>query len=626
MFKLMKSLKQYWWQIGIAFIFIVIQVYLQLLLPDCMSKIASITSSPTLSEGTYNINAIFPSGVFVFSSLTGNKVTDIWIIGGYMTIYSLSALLAAVGQTLTVSYVGANFGRITRENLFKKVSAFSLGEYDRFGTASLITRTTNDIEQVQQLVTMGLRIIVMSPVTLIVAIIMIVNKDARLALIIAITIPVIIVLVIVLLSVAGPLFKKIQLAIDRVTLVLRESLTGVRVVRAFNQEKQESERFDEANGYMTKMITKVGRVMSLANPIITVLFDLTFIGIYYYGFTLMDGTTIVKGTLIDFSNLANVMASAQYAMQIMMSFMMFSMLLIMIPRASACAKRINAVLDTEISIKDPENPAKVEQRSGTVEFVDVTFTFPDASLPTLSGISFSAKPGSTTAIIGSTGSGKSSIINLIPRFYDVTAGQVLVDGVDVRKYSQHDLRDKIGFVPQQVLLFSGTIKDNILFGNSHATNDEINKAIDVAQASHFINKQEEGINSIVSQGGKNFSGGQKQRLAIARALVKKPEIYIFDDSFSALDFKTDIKLRTALKDYTTDSSVIIVAQRVSTIIDADNIIVLNEGKIVGQGTHKQLLKNCQIYQEIVFSQLDEEEIKKTMQLGKQVLTMEGGDE
>lgn len=623
MFKLFRYLKHYWWQIIIAFIFIVAQVYLQLLLPDCMSKIASITTDTMYSPETYT--TIFSSGMFYFTQMSGDKVTDIWIIGGYMTAFSFCVLICAFGQSLVVSYIGANFGRLIRGDMFKKVESFSLGEYDKFGTASLITRTTNDIEQVQQLITMGLRIIVMSPVTLVVAVIMIVGKDARLALIIAFTIPVIIIVVGILLIIAAPLFRKIQDAIDRVTLVLRESLTGVRVVRAFNQEKQESERFDEANQNMTKMITKVGRVMSFANPVITILFDITYIGIFYYGFTLMDNVAVTGG-VIDFSNLANVMASAQYAMQIMMSFMMFSMLLIMIPRASACAKRINAVLDTEISIKDPKNPAKVEQKLGTVEFKEVTFTFPDATMPTLSGISFSTKPGSTTAIIGSTGSGKSSIINLIPRFYDVTAGQVLVDNVDVRNYTQHDLREKIGFVPQQVLLFSGTIKDNLKFGNENATDEEINDAVRVAQAEHFISKKEEGLDSEVSQGGKNFSGGQKQRLAIARALVKRPEIYIFDDSFSALDFKTDIKLRTALKDYTKNSSVLIVAQRVSTIIDADNIIVLNDGKIVGQGTHSQLLKSCDVYREIVFSQLDEDEIKKTMQLGKQVLATEGGAE
>ncbi|HOC80885.1 MAG TPA: ABC transporter ATP-binding protein [Bacilli bacterium] len=417
-----------------------------------------------------------------------------------------------------------------------------------------------------------------------------------------------------------PLFKKLQVAIDDVTKVLRASLTGVRVVRAFNQEEKEKTRFSKVNRNLTNLITKVGRTMSFASPLISIFFDLTYFAIFLFGFAIIDGTA-------NDARLDNILVTSQYAMHIMMSFLMFSMLLINIPRAGVSARRINQVLDTKIIIKDPDSPLEITSKDyGHVRFEDVTFAFPDSQVPTLQNITFEAKPGQVTAIIGSTGSGKSSIINLIPRFYDVSKGRVLVDGVDVRDYIQKDLRDKIGFVPQQALLFSGTIRDNMNFGKPNSTDEEIRSALEVAQAARFVSKKENGFEAEVSQGGKNFSGGQKQRLAIARALIKKPEIYIFDDSFSALDFKTDIRLRTALKQYTKQASVIIVAQRVSSIMDADNILVLNEGKIVGQGKHQELLKKCQVYQEIVFSQMDESEIKRTLEIKKQVLLAEGGDE
>ena len=634
MIKLLRYLKPYWWQTVIVIVFLVFQSYLSLLLPDCMSKIASmVTDGVSRGDGTYNPENIAGLANFVpFAVIDGTSRSitgDIWIVGVYMMIISALVFLSTILVSLTVSYIGAGFGKKIRADIFEKVNSFSLGEYEKIGTASLITRTTNDVEQVQQLVVMGLRIIIASPVTLIVAVIMILTKDARLALIIAVTIPIILIVVIVLLAIAGPLFKKIQDATDRVTMVLRESLTGIRVIRAFNQEEKEAKRFDEANLDMTKIMTKVGRVMSVANPIISILFNLTYIAIYFFGFSLIDGTVfnpLLNSQNTAMANLGNIMASAQYAMQIMMAFMMMSFLLIMIPRATTSAKRINEVLDVNNAIIDPKIPVKPNTDiKGVIEFKNVTFTFPDAAVPTLSNISFKTRPGSTTAIIGSTGSGKSSIINLIPRFFDVTQGEVLVDGIKTDQYRQIDLRNKIGFVPQQALLFSGTIKDNIKFGNPNASDEDVVAALDVAQASHFVSKKENGINSPVSQGGKNFSGGQKQRLAIARALARKAEIYVFDDSFSALDFKTDIKLRTALKEYTKNASVIIVAQRVSTIIDADNIIVLNDGKIVGQGTHNTLLNSCDVYKEIVFSQLDKDEIKKTIELSKQVSNVEGGD-
>lgn len=599
MFKLFRYLKPKIWLILIVFILIGAQAYTQLMLPDYMGDITSIATGRTI---------------------VADKTAAIWDVGIKMIIIALITIIIAFATSLTVSYIGAFFGKKVRAEVFRKVISFSLGDYDRIGTASLMTRTTNDVEQVQNLITMGLRTIVMSPVILVVAIIRVLTTDARLALILAFSIPVIILTIIILFSIAMPLFKKIQEAIDDVAKVMRESLTGVRVVRAFNQEKREWTRFSVVNEKLTNMITKVGRTMSFANPIISILFDLTYFGIFLFGFAMIDGSAEVV-------NLEYILEASQYAIHIMMAFLMFSMLLIMFPRASVSAKRINQVLDTPIVVKDPLEPqTALCNQCGYVKFEDVTFTFPDSEIPTLTDISFEAKPGQVTAIIGSTGSGKSSIINLIPRFYDVSKGRVLVDGVDVRDYSQKDLRDKIGLVPQQALLFSGTIRENLIYGKADATDEEIASALEVAQAARFVSKKENTINAEVSQGGKNFSGGQKQRLAVARALVKKPEIYIFDDSFSALDFKTDIRLRTALKAYTKKSAVIIVAQRVSSIMDADNIIVLNEGRIVGQGKHQDLLKSCQVYQEIVYSQMDVSEIKRTLELKKQVLLAEGGDE
>lgn len=470
---------------------------------------------------------------------------------------------------------------------------------------------------------MGIRVFVVSPVTLVVAVLKTLDANAQLALVLAIALPLVTIVVIITFIFASPLFERIQREIDRVTLVFREGLTGVRVIRAFNQQKKEAKRFDDANRSMTDITIKVGHTVSFVSPIISIIMELTYLGIFFYAFAIMDGTPL---SAVDGNAIGTTMAVAQYSQQIMMSFIMFAMIFIMVPRASASAKRINAVLELKPSVNDLKSSSQETSIKGQVEFKDVTFAFPQSSAPTLQHINFIAKPGQITAIIGSTGSGKSTVINLIPRFYDATEGQVLVDNVDVREYTQHDLRDKIGFVPQQALLFTGSIKENLRFGKEDATDEQMWEAADVAQATHFINKNADKLDTVVSQGGKNFSGGQKQRLAIARALVKKPEIYIFDDAFSALDFKTDIKLRTALREYTKQSSVLIVAQRVTTIIDADNIIVLNEGKIVGQGKHKELLLNCDVYREIVFSQLDPDEINKTMVLGKQALTSEGGDQ
>jgi len=608
MLKLMRYLKSVWWQLIIVLTLLTIQAYLQLELPTEMSAITKVVTS-----GARNLDG----------TLTAAGINEIWRVGFIMIAIAGAIALIAIVVSLLNSYIAANFGKRVRADIYKAVTNYSPTEFDKIGTASLITRTTNDVSQVQQVILMGIRIIVVSPVTLVVAVLKTLQANAQLAIVLAIALPIVTIVVIVTFIFAAPLFEKIQREIDRVTLVFREGLTGVRVIRAFNQQKKEAKRFDDANSSMTDITIKVGRTVSFVSPIISIIMELTYLGIFFYAFAIMDGTPL---SAVDGNAIGTTMAVAQYSQQIMMSFIMFAMIFIMVPRASASAKRINAVLELKPSVYDLKQDAPVTSVKGQVEFKDVTFSFPQANAPTLQHISFTAKPGQITAIIGSTGSGKSTVINLIPRFYDASEGQVLVDNVDVREYTQHDLRDKIGFVPQQALLFTGTIKDNLRFGKADATDENIWEATDVAQATHFISKNADKLDTVVSQGGKNFSGGQKQRLAIARALVKKPEIYIFDDAFSALDFKTDIKLRTALREYTKKSSVLIVAQRVTTIIDADNIIVLNDGKIVGQGKHKDLLLNCDVYREIVFSQLDPDEINKTMLLGKQALTSEGGDQ
>lgn len=598
MIKLFKYFRSTWWEVLISLILVAGQAYAQLQLTDYMGKITQIVQ-------------------------TGGDVNEIWIQGGIMIGISVLVLTLAVGTGLLIGHATSVLAKNVRRSIYDKVSEFSLAEYDNFGTSTLLTRITNDVQTVKDTYTMSLRTMVMSPVTLIVAIIMVLTKDASLAIVLAISLPIIVITIIVLCVVSIPKFKKIQEAIDHVTVVMREQLTGVRVVRAFNQQEYERARFGQANDKVKNITIKVERIMTSANPIITVVFNMTYIAIFFYGFARLDGI-FIQSDVSD--TLSNMMVVAQYTMQIMMSFMMFAMILIMIPRGQVSAKRINAILETENTVLDKKDTSLAlnnKQGKGVIEFKDVSFTFPDAQDPMLHHISFKTKPGEMTAIIGSTGSGKSTLINLIPRFYDVSEGAILFDGVDIRDYSQKDLRDMIGFVPQQALLFSGTIKDNMLFGNQNASDEDIKKALDVAQATHFVNKKEEGINARVSQGGKNFSGGQKQRLAIARALVKKPEVFIFDDSFSALDFKTDIKLRRALKDYVKDASMIVVAQRVSSILNADNIIVLDDGEIVGQGKHEQLLKSCPTYLDIVLSQLDPDEIDKTMKLGQQI--MEGGE-
>jgi ATP-binding cassette, subfamily B, multidrug efflux pump len=603
--KLLRYLRPIWWLILIDVVLLVAQSYFALLIPELMTNITKIMEYPQSYMNDmqslinlWNIHWISPSG---------DRMKDTLIIGGIMIVFAGGFLLCAFASSIITSHIGAFYGKSVRHDLFHKVTSMSVGEYHDFGTASLITRTTNDIEQTQASIQMGLRIMIMSPVSLAIAIVLICTSDPKLGLIVACVIPVLILVAVVLLSLATPLFKKLQDNMDKLTSVLRESLKGVRVIRAFNQENREFSRFDKANKNLVDVGIRVDRIMSFGSPIIGICFDATYVAIYVYGFARYDGAA--SSTALDF---AGIITSAEYAMSLMQSFMMFMFLFILLPRASACAKRINEVFASVNPINEPAQPKASSENNGLVEFKEVTFTFPKASTPTLSAVNFRAEPGKTTAIIGSTGSGKSTVVNLLPRFYDVSAGQVLIDGVDVRDYEKGVLRGKLGFVPQTAQLFRGTLRENIAFGKEGASDDEIREALRIAQASEFTDSLPGGLDFEVEQDGKNFSGGQKQRLAIARALVRKPEVYVFDDSFSALDFKTDVHLRQALKGYTAHSTILIVAQRVSTIIDADNIIVLNEGKVVGEGKHGDLLKTCPIYEEIVESQLDKEEIAKTM--------------
>ena len=583
---------------------IVAQCYLQLMLPEYMGKITTLITSDS-----------------------PDKINQIWINGSYMILISIGVVVLATIQNFTGATLSAYVGRELRTEMFHKVNHISLTEYNKFGTATLITRTTNDIEQVKNYVLMAVRIIVMSPTYMIIGLIKTLTQDAMLSIVLAICIPLILLFMAILLKFATPLFKSLQTKIDNLTIVVRENLTGVRVIRAYNQQRVEYKKFDKANKDMTQTVTKVGKIMSFTNPLISIIFNLCFIGIYALGFYLLNGLNAGDpqiGNLI-----SNVAVVAQYSLQIMQSFMMLAMIFIMLPQASACSKRIAEVLDVkdneQIDNVDKEEYEKFKNKTtrGVLAFNNVTFTYPDSDTPCIENVSFKTKPGKMLAIIGSTGAGKSTVINLIPRFYDATKGNITLDGVDITKIPIKDLRDSIGFVPQKAVLFKGTIKDNIRFGKKDATDEEINEALSVAQTEHFISKLPKGLDSFVSQGGKNFSGGQKQRLSIARALVKKPEVYVFDDSFSALDFKTDAKLRAALKTYVGDSTMIVVAQRVSSILDADTIVVLNEGKVAGIGNHEDLLKNCPIYQDIVKSQLDPDEVEKTLKMSREAEN-EGG--
>ena len=574
MIKLFRFLKPYSKYVAAVLILLFLQTMAELYLPTLMSDI--------VNKGIVN-----------------GDTSYIVRIGGIMLLVAAGSAIFTIVASYLSSIAATAFGRDLRRVVFTKAERFSLHEFDKVGTSSMITRTTNDITQVQQVTIMMMRFMVTAPIMAVGGIIMAMSKDKKLTLVLAVAIPVLAIVIAIIARKAIPMFKVMQKKIDSINLVMRENLTGIRVVRAFNRIDDERKRFEEVSYDYTTTAIKVNKMMAFVMPVMMFVMSVTSISIIWFG-----GIRIDNGDM----QVGDMMAFLQYAMQIMFSFIMLAMMFVMIPRAEASAERINEVLDMEPEINDPTKPSDADIERGYVEFKDVTFSYPGAEEPAISNINFSVRPGETTAIIGGTGSGKSTLINLIPRFYDVQSGSILVDGVDVRELTQENLRKKIGFVPQKAVLFTGTIGENIRYGKEGASDEEVVHASEIAQAAGFISKIKEGYDSHIAQGGNNVSGGQKQRLSIARALIGKPEIYIFDDSFSALDFKTDAKLRAALKDETKDATVIIVAQRVSTVMDADRIIVLDEGKVVGIGTHRELLKSNEIYREIVASQLSEEEL------------------
>ncbi len=526
----------------------------------------------------------------------------ILLTGLQMLGISLVSMAAAVSIMLLSSRVGAKLAATLREKLYQKVLSFSSKEFREFSTASLITRSTNDIQQIQMLMAMLFRVVVYAPIMGVGGFLKVLGaSDGSMAWVIGTAIIAILSIVMTLFIIAMPKFKKLQDLIDKLNLVSREILTGLPVIRAFHKEKEEEERFDTANRDLMKTNMFVNKAMSLMMPTLMLVMNGITLLIIWVG-----GHGVDEGIL----QVGDMMAFIQYTMQIVMSFLMISMISIMLPRASVSAKRINEVLETEADIKDPAQPKQFDaSKKGIVEFKNVSFQYPDADEELLKNINFTAKPGQTTAIIGSTGSGKSTIVNLIPRFYDVTEGEILIDGVNVKEVTQKDLRDVIGFVPQKGVLFSGTIESNIKYSNEDMSDEQMKMAAEIAQATEFIEAKENKYASEIAQGGNNVSGGQKQRLSIARAIAKNPEIFVFDDSFSALDYKTDSKLREALKEKTENKTVIIVAQRINTILNADQIIVLEEGEVVGKGTHKELMENCETYQQIATSQLSKEELE-----------------
>lgn len=523
-----------------------------------------------------------------------------------MLVYACIGMIAAIIVGFIASRVGAKIAMNLRNKVFAKVVSFSNAQMDQFSTASLITRNTNDIQQIQMVLTILLRIVLYAPVLCVGGILKVINTDLSMAWIIVVGAIAIICVVAVLFCVAMPKFKLMQKLVDGVNLVAREILTGLPVIRVFSRDKYEQKRFDDANMKLYKTQLFTNRVMTFMMPVMTLVMNGITLLVIWFGSKGIDAGNIQVG---------DMMAFMTYSMMIVMSFLMITMISIMLPRAGVAADRVNEVLNTEITIKEPQQPKQISGK-GTVTFKNVSFKYSNADDNVLNNISFEAKPGQTTAIIGSTGSGKSTLINLIPRLYDVTDGQILIDGVDIREISKHDLRAKLGYVPQKGVLFSGTIASNIKYGKEDATDDEMKLAAQIAQSVEFIEKKEEGYDAPIAQGGSNVSGGQKQRLSIARAVAKKPDIFIFDDSFSALDFKTDKALRKALADNTGDSTVIIVAQRISTILHADQIIVLDDGKVAGIGTHSELLRNCDVYRQIAVSQLSQKEIDATLKQGQ----------
>ena len=585
MIKLLKNLtKKEWFLALISLILIIVQVWLELKMPDYMSEITVLVQTE------------------------GSQMSDIIKNGAYMLGCAFGSLVSAVIVGYLVATVAANFSKSVRKKLFDKVEDLAMSEVNGFSTSSLITRTTNDITQVQMLVAMGLQFMIKAPITAIWAITKILNKSWQWSMTTGIAVLILLTVISILTIIVMPRFKIVQKLTDKINGVTRENLTGIRVVRAFNAENYQENKFEDVNTKLTNQQMYNQKKFAIMQPVMYLVMYFLTLAIYFIGAYLIRDASMVNklglfGDMVVFSS---------YAMQVIMSFLMLAMIFMMLPRAQVSANRINEVLDTDITIKDGNINTNKTNEVGTVEFKNVSFKYPDADEYLLKNISFKANKGETVAFIGSTGSGKSTLINLVPRFYDATEGEVLVDGVNVKDYTQEFLHNKIGYVPQKAVMFNGTVNSNIAYGDNgkgEISEEKIKKAIEVAQGKEFVEKMNEKYDTHIAQGGTNVSGGQKQRLAIARAIARNPEIYIFDDSFSALDYKTDSLLRKALKEYTKDATSLIVAQRIGTIMNADKIIVLEDGVSVGMGTHKELLKNCDVYKEIALSQLSEEELE-----------------
>ncbi|WP_312060199.1 ABC transporter ATP-binding protein [Anaerotignum sp.] len=584
---MIKLLKRFdvseWVQVLISLIFIVAQVWLDLKLPDYMSEITR------------------------YSQMPGGEMLDIWLAGGKMMLCAMGSLISSIIVGFFGARIAASFSRRIRSLLFAKVDSFSMEEMNRFSTDSLITRSTNDITQVQQFITMGLQLLIKAPIMVVWALVKISGKGFEWTVATGVAVGVMAVVIALLMLFVMPKFRKMQVLTDNLNRVTRENLTGLRVVRAYNAEGYQEKKFESANQELTSTQLFTNRGMAVMMPMMTALMSGLSLAIYWIGAYLINGAQAMDRLTL----FSNMVVFSSYAMQVIMSFMMLVMIFVMLPRASVSGKRINEVLDTQATILDGDKCQGKDGLVGHVEFKNVSFKYPGASDYVLEDISFTAKKGETVAFIGSTGSGKSTLVSLIPRFYEVTSGEVIVDGINVKEYKQEELYNKIGYVPQKAVMFRGTVSSNVGFGDNgkhKPEQKEIETAIKIAQGSDFVEKMDHQYEAVISQGGSNVSGGQKQRLAIARAVCRKPEMYIFDDSFSALDYKTDRILRSALKKETAGVTNLIVGQRIGTIMDADQIIVLDEGKIVGKGTHKELLNTCAVYKEIAMSQLSEEEL------------------
>ena len=584
---MVKLLKKLTWKdfilAAVAFVFIIVQVWLSLTMPDYMSEITKLVQTK------------------------GSKMNDILIAGGKMLACALGSLLAAVCTSICASKISSNFSANLRGQVFHKVQSFSMEEIGNFSTASLITRSTNDITQVQMLIVMGLEVLLKAPIMAVWALCKISTKNWQWTASTGVAVVVLLSFVFVCVAVALPKFKKLQSLTDNLNRVTRENLTGLNVVRAYNAEGYQQKKFNDANDELTKTQLFANRTMGTMMPGIQMVMNGLMLAIYWIGAYLISNAQMFDKLTI----FSDMIVFTQYAMQVVLSFMMLVMIFVLLPRASVSAKRINEVLDMPLSIKDGTKENGIDGKKGEVEFRNVSFCYPDAEKDVIEDISFTAHKGETIAFIGSTGCGKSTVINMIPRFYDATKGEVLVDGVNVKEYTQKALRNKIGYVSQKAVLFTGSIKSNVAYGDNGTkgfTDDDVKQAVETAQAKEFVDKTEGGIDAFVAQGGSNFSGGQKQRLSIARAICRRPEILIFDDSFSALDYKTDRVLRDTLRKTCADATRFIVAQRIGTIRDADKIIVLDDGKIAGMGKHNELMETCEVYRQIAYSQLSKEEL------------------